>query len=143
MGAKLRRISIRNYKGIENVELKLSGPLMEGDPDIMVIGSQNGLGKTSILECCSLLLSTLATRQSEWKVRIPEPRAWPVHWPDLLVRAGAEQLELDGELSLGSLELSVSFHLTRRGHVKIHGEKLEDARKNLVRPGSMKASAKS
>ena len=50
MGAKLRRISIRNYKGIENVELKLPGPLMEGDPDIMVIGSQNGLGKTSILE---------------------------------------------------------------------------------------------
>ena len=133
--AKVRRISISNYKGIENVELELPGPRMKGDPDVMVIGSQNGLGKTSILECCSLLLSTLTTRQKQWQVRIPEPGAWPVYWPDLLVRAGAEQLELDGELSLESLELSVSFHLTRRGDVRIHGEKLEDARKEFGATG--------
>ena len=77
-----------------------------------------------------MLLSTLATRQREWQVRVPEPR--PVHWPDLLVRAGAEQLELDGELLLGSLEPSVLFYLTRRGDVKIHREKLEDARKKFA-----------
>lgn len=69
--AKIRRISIRNYKGIENLELELPGPRMREDPDVMVIGSQNGLGKTSILECCSLLLSTLTTRQKQWTVGIP------------------------------------------------------------------------
>ena len=130
--AKVRRISIRNYKGIEKLELELPGPRMEADPDVMVMGSQNGLGKTSILECCSLLLSTLTTRQSQWQGRrIPESRAWPVDWPDLLVRAGAEQCELDGEISLGSLQLSVSFHLNRRGNVEIHGEKLGEARKSF------------
>ena len=87
--AKVRRISIRNYKGIENLELELPGPCMKDDPDVMVIGSQNGLGKTSILERCSLLLSTLTTSQKQWQVWIPERRAWPVNWPDLLVRAGA------------------------------------------------------
>ncbi|MYK06714.1 MAG: hypothetical protein F4040_03150 [Synechococcus sp. SB0670_bin_20] len=89
---------------------------MKDDPDVMVIGSQNGLGKTSILERCSLLLSTLTTRQEQWQVWIPEPRA------------GAEQLELDGEISVGSLEFSVSCHLTRRGRVQIHGEGLKEAR---------------
>ena len=127
--AKVRRIPIRNYKGIEKLELEFPGPRMETDPDVMVMGSQNGLGKTSILECCSLLLSTLTTHQSQWQIRIPEPRAWPVNWPDLLVRAGAEQCELDGEISLGRRDFSVSFHLTRRGGVKIHKQKLEEARK--------------
>lgn len=137
----IRRISIRNYKGIENLELELPGPRMEGDPDVMVIGSQNGLGKTSILECCSLLLSTLTTGQRQWQVRIPEPRAWPVHWPDLLVRAGAEQLELHGKILLESQEFSVSFHLTRRGHVNIHGENLEDARKEFGAAGKRKSGS--
>lgn len=127
--AKVRRISIKNYKGIENVELELPGPRMKKDPDVMIIGSENGLGKTSILECCLLLLSTLTTSQRQWQGRIHEPRAWPVDWPDLLVRAGAEQLKLDGEISLGSSPFSVSFHMTRRGNVEIHGEKLEEARK--------------
>ncbi|MCY3654275.1 MAG: hypothetical protein OXG70_04465 [Cyanobacteria bacterium MAG IRC1_bin_28] len=101
---------------------------MKDDPDVMVIGSQNGLGKTSILERCSLLLSTLTTSQKQWQVWIPERRAWPVNWPDLLVRAGAEQIELDGEISVGRLEFSVSYHLTRRGRVQIHGEGLKEAR---------------
>lgn len=106
--AKVRRISIRNYKGIKKLEVELPGPHMAADPDVMVMGSKNGLGKTSILECCSLLLSTLTTRQSQWQGRrIPEARAWPVNWSDLLVRAGAEQCELDGEILLGSLDFSV------------------------------------
>ena len=138
--AKVRRISIRNYKGIEKLELELPGPRMAEDPDIMVMGSQNGLGKTSILECCSLLLSTLTSDQDEWRVRVTGPRAWPVSLPDLLVRAGAEKLELDGEISLGSLQLSVSFHLTKRGNVEIHGEKLEEARKAFNATGKRKSA---
>ena len=139
--AKVRRISIRNYKGIEKLELELPGPRMEADPDVMVMGSQNGLGKTSILECCSLLLSTLTTRQSQWQGRrIPESRAWPVDWPDLLVRAGAEQCELDGEISLGSLDFSVSFHLIRRGDIKIQGNKLEEARTAFNATGKRKST---
>ena len=105
---------------------------MEDDPDVMVIGSQNGLGKTSILECCSLLLSILTASQGDWAVRVREPRAWPVHLPDLLIRAGAEQFELGGEISLGTgKKFSVSFHLDRRGHLGIDGKKLKEAREEL------------
>ena len=130
VAAKVRWLSIKNYKGIENLELELPGPRMEGDPDIMVIGSENGLGKTSILECCSLLLSTLVTRQREWQFRNAGPRPWPVHLPDLLIRAGAEQFELDGKLSPGSPPFSVSCHLTRRGEWQTLDpeQKLKEAR---------------
>ena len=124
--ATVRRISIRNYKGIDEVDLEFPGPRMKEDPDVMVIGSRNGLGKTSILECCSLLLSTLMTDGKQFP--IVDTRFWPINLPDLLIRAGTERLELNGEISLGSRSCSVSFHVNRRGNVRVAGEDLEHAR---------------
>lgn len=51
---RLRRIEIRNYKAIDALDLDFPPPLMTGDPDITVVGSSNGVGKTSLLECCAL-----------------------------------------------------------------------------------------
>lgn len=51
---KLRRIEITNYKALDHLELDIPAPLMPGDPDIFVVGSKNGVGKTSLLECCAL-----------------------------------------------------------------------------------------
>ena len=127
--ATVRRISIRNYKGIDEVNLKLPGPRMKKSPDVMVIGSRNGLGKTSILECCSLLLSTLMTKRKQFP--IVDKRYWPINLPDLLIRAGAERLELDGEISLGRRNYNVSFHVTRRGNARVGGEDLERARESF------------
>ena len=124
--ATVRRISIRNYKGIDSVELDLPGPRMKGDPDVTVIGSENGLGKTSILECCSLLLSTLTTDRKQFP--IADLRMWPVYLPDLLIRAGAERFELEGEVALGRQKHELSFHMTRRGNVRVAGDKLDQAR---------------
>lgn len=53
-GLKLRRLEIENFKAIDKLVLDLPGPLMEDDPDVFVIGSKNGVGKTSILEACVL-----------------------------------------------------------------------------------------
>ncbi|MDR0611567.1 MAG: AAA family ATPase, partial [Planctomycetaceae bacterium] len=57
---KLRKLSIQNYKGIDSLELDFPPPDMPDDPDILIMGSENGLGKTSVLECCSLLLFALS-----------------------------------------------------------------------------------
>ena len=124
--ATVRRISIRNYKGIDEVELELPGPRMKEDPDVVVIGSENGLGKTSILECCALLLSTLMTERKQFS--IVDTRFWPVNLPDLLIRAGTERLELDGEMSLGRRKDKVSFSLNRRGIARVAGEHVDRAR---------------
>lgn len=52
---KISNISIRNYKGIDALDMDFPIPRMRDEPDI-VMGSRNGLGKTSLIECCSLLL---------------------------------------------------------------------------------------
>lgn len=66
---KIRRISMRNYKGIDKLEMEFPTPRMPDEPDILVMGSRNGLGKTSIIECCSLLLLALTLRENRFKLR--------------------------------------------------------------------------
>ena len=61
---RIDKISIRNYKGIDSLDLEFPRPKFPNDPDIFVIGSRNGLGKTSVLECCALGLSFLQLPQN-------------------------------------------------------------------------------
>ena len=83
---KLRNIFIKDYKGIDHLELDFPAPALLGDPDVVVIGSENGLGKSSILECCALSLHV---------VKDKEFREEPIHvltkFSDLLIRAGQTQ----------------------------------------------------
>ena len=124
--AKVRRISLRNYKGIDEVELKLPAPRMAEDPDVVVIGSQNGLGKTSILECCSLLLSTLITNKKRFP--LVDVGFSPINIPDLLIRAGSSRFELNGELSLGKQSYEVSVGVNRSGTARVGGDDVDSAR---------------
>ena len=52
---KIRKIVIDNYKAIDQLVLEFLPPQMVDDTDIFVMGSKNGLGKTSVLESCGLL----------------------------------------------------------------------------------------
>jgi predicted ATPase len=90
---KLRHISIKDYKGIDHLELDFPAPDLPGDPDVFVIGSENGLGKTSVLECCALSLFMLKLADSKGT-----NQANAEHF-NLLVRAGKSQAEITGRLT--------------------------------------------
>lgn len=62
---RLEHIKIENYKGIDCLEIDFAQPKFKDDPDVTVIGSQNGLGKTSILECCALLTIAMSWHKNE------------------------------------------------------------------------------
>ena len=53
---RLNRLIIKNYKKIDYLEIDFPKPLMPHDPDVFILGSRNGGGKTSVLECCALLV---------------------------------------------------------------------------------------
>lgn len=113
---KIRRISIRNYKGIDKLEMKFPPPRFEVDPDIFVIGSRNGLGKTSIIECCALLL--LAPMLNEDKFRLFD-RYSMVDVPDLLIRANATFAKISGDLVIGEEHISLEMRIERNGTVSL------------------------
>lgn len=120
---KIRRISIRNYKGIDALEMDFPTPRMPDDPDILVMGSRNGLGKTSVIECCSLLLLALTLGEERFKLR---DRYSLVDVPDLLIKAGSHFAEISGDIVLGTESIVVQIRIDRHGVVKITGESLRE-----------------
>ena len=118
---KIRRISIKNYKGIDSLDLEFPAPRMLGDLDIFVMGSRNGLGKTSVIECCALLL--LAHTLPEKLIRIDD-RYSEIDIPDLLIRAGSGSAEIKGEVVWGRNAATLQVRVDRNGRVRISGKSL-------------------
>lgn len=118
---KIRRISIRNYKGIDALDMQFPVPRLSDDPDIFVMGSRNGLGKTSIIECCALLLLGPILREEPFRLR---DRYSIVDAPDLLIRAGERSAEIGGDIVLGDEAVTVKMSIDRRGMVELSGGKL-------------------
>ena len=117
----IRSISIRNYKGIDELDMEFPVPRLADDPDIFVMGSRNGLGKTSIIECCALLLLGPILREERFRLR---DRYSIVDAPDLLIRAVERSAEIGGEIVLGDEAVTVKMSIDRRRRVKLSGEKL-------------------
>ena len=65
---RLRRLEVENFKALDQLTLDLLPPRMKSDPDIFVMGSRNGLGKTSILESCALLFLGIYSGQKAFNV---------------------------------------------------------------------------
>jgi len=122
---KIRRLNIKNYKGIDELELEFPVPRMVDDHDIFVMGSRNGLGKTSILECCSLLLLAITLPEERFKLR---DRYLTVDVPDLLINADAKSAEIEGDVVVGDESISLSIRIDRNGIVKVSGESLHEKR---------------
>ncbi|ARN57136.1 AAA family ATPase [Sedimentisphaera salicampi] len=113
---KIRKISISNYKGIKELDLDFPKPRMETDPDIMVLGSENGIGKTSIIECCSLLLNSLMVKTGEYPLI---NRRGTLNIPDLLIRAGEDKLEIKGTVVYRNKNISLNLTIKRNGSLKV------------------------
>jgi len=121
----LESVAIRNVKGIDKLDLAFPVPDLPDDPDVFVLGSRNGVGKTSILESCTLLLALGTDKHAADRVReIFHARRHGrgmVDLLDLLVRAGAEFAETRGAFSVANDKANVDLKLHRGGEPTIHG----------------------
>lgn len=61
---RLEKLAVSNYKGIGDLELSFPKGLVATDPDVNIFGSMNGVGKTSVLECCAWVLLALRFKGS-------------------------------------------------------------------------------
>jgi predicted ATP-dependent endonuclease of OLD family len=127
MSVKIRRIDIQNYKGIDTFSMTFPKPLISSDPDILVIGSQNGLGKTSILECCSMLLLCLTFDQIDINLSYQRTN---IDIPDLLIKADSETAIIGGEIVLGSESFFPTIEIKRDGMLT-NKSKINYLQKNL------------
>lgn len=110
---RIDSIHIQNYKKIDDLEIHFPGQQMPDDLDILVFGSKNGGGKTSVLECCSLLILAGAVERFEFR------RPWDVglfrEASQLLIKAGKKTSTIRGEFSNGASKCSVLLQITEAG----------------------------
>lgn len=137
---KLRRIEIRNFKSLEEFDIDFPEPKMRTDPDVFLMGSKNGLGKTSVLECCTLLFIAAVFGEESLHIRHPE---MPLDVYDLFIRAGSKHASVKGELVVGgenlTIELTLARSRTERAKIKGNVEALKRLREGL-RPQSPDAA---
>lgn len=108
-GIRLSRLTIKNYKKIDSLEIDFPRPLMEGDADIMLFGSKNGGGKTSVLESCALLmLAGIAGGEIFRKSKTSLDIA------NLLVRAGHKEASIKGTFEREDKELTVHLDINHK-----------------------------
>lgn len=117
---RLDRLEIENFKGIDGVTLDFPAPGMRADPDIFVMGSCNGLGKTSILEACALLFLAVHSREKQFDIN--RMREISISLSDLFVRAGAENASIVGNFSWDETSARLRVILSRDGSIKIDGD---------------------
>lgn len=111
----LTSITIKNYKGIDSLKIDFPEPVMENDPYILAIGSQNGLGKTSLLECCAIVLSAFEVWSCEFEIS----RYFDFNLADLLIRVGSKRAEITGVFKIGDDTASCELVISKDGKLEI------------------------
>jgi predicted ATPase len=111
-GIRLSRLTIKNYKKLSSLEIDFPRPVMKGDADILLFGSKNGGGKTSVLECCSLLMLAGIVED-----RFREDESL-LDIANLLVKAGQEQSCIEGKFEGDNTECTVSLIVHLNGFSK-------------------------
>ena len=107
----IKRISIRNYKGIDSLEVDFPLSLMGDETNICVLGSKNGLGKTSLLECVALLVMAAYGELEE-----------QVNDIDLdFIRAGAQSAVIRGTLCVDKTEHDIKVSINSKGKITTEG----------------------
>lgn len=126
---RLQNIKIENFKVLDSIEMDFPEPRMQGDLDAIVMGSRNGLGKTSVLECCSLLF--LGASVGVDTLHFPVTSDVPFHPLDLLVRCGQQEARIKGTFMFDTLEAPVTLVLSGEA-IAIKGQR---SLGNMVLPG--------
>lgn len=109
----LKKIRITNYKGIDSLELEFPEPLMAYDPYVCVLGSKNGIGKTSLLECTALVMMA-AFGELELDVRDVDLD---------FIRSGKDHATIRGDILINNSDepTVVTVTLNTKGRIKVEG----------------------
>ena len=133
-GLKLRKIEIENFKAIDHLVLEFPPPLMDGDPDIMVIGSRNGVGKTSVLEAiCILMCNVIQGEDALEKTRVSDPNFY-----DLFIRNGSDNSSTKATFKCeDGNDISIEHKIFKQKYFQFYGniEELHKSTKSMTDAG--------
>lgn len=117
---RLRRLKIQNYKRLDELEVAFPKPQLTGDPDIFVLGSENGGGKTSVLECIGLLF--LCTYAGTRMNRLLAESEWLMELSDFFIKSGEKECTISGEFEVNEKSRNIRVNITRQNGIQVSGD---------------------
>lgn len=112
---RLQSIEIKNYKALEHIKIDFNEPKMVDDPDVFLIGSKNGVGKTSILESICLLFIGLIVRGKENLKNFYFNKS--INIPDIIISSGKDETFIEGEFIIDKEVYKINISLNRDGSI--------------------------
>lgn len=114
---RIERIQIKNYKGIDSCDLLFPfDDLHLDDADIFVMGSKNGLGKSSVIECCAITLTCLSVTEKRFEL---DSSFLPVNIWDLIIRSGKRATEIVCELLINNQFAVIEIEINHKGVISV------------------------
>jgi len=108
---RLQRLVLKNFKAIDYLELDFPDRILPTDPDVLVLGSRNGVGKTSVLEACAALCIAHILRALPGNIPM---EFLPVSLAELFVRSGADQAVIEGTFLQGTEQRTASLTISQK-----------------------------
>lgn len=108
-GIQIKSIFIQNYKGIDLLELDFPNPSIYEYSNICVLGSKNGMGKTSLLECIALL-TLAAYGELEFKVHDIDTD---------FIHAGADETIIRGVFLINNEQKAIKLVIDAKGNIAV------------------------
>ena len=119
---RFQNIIIENYKGIDYLSIPFPAQVFPNDPDILVMGSKNGVGKTSVLECCAIILICLRAEEKEFKLSRND---YPINLSSYFVKAGTNSAKIQAHVEVNNEEIhNITILINSNGTVKITAPEL-------------------
>ena len=117
---RLKELEIRDFKAIDYVKFDFPLPNFEDDLDVIVFGSANGVGKTSILEAISLLrICTFLTKDKIDRENLLQDLELTS-----FIRAGKKKFEIKGLFTINGKDkvLEFTYHIENGLSVEKDGQ---------------------
>ena len=109
---RIAQIAVENYKSLDKLSLELPAPRTADQLDAFVLGSKNGVGKSSMLECCAL--GMIGAVHPELLKQHPLLRDLLDPY-DILVRSGASRATIRAQVSVEGSTHEVGLEISPTG----------------------------
>jgi ABC-type transport system involved in cytochrome c biogenesis ATPase subunit len=116
---RVNRISIRNFRALSKIALDLPAPSIRSESDVFVLGSRNGLGKTSVLEAiASVFLSWEFGKLDLAETYELAPFSPTVEFPEYVIRSGANHAEIVLDADVDDQNVKLTTRVGRDGRLE-------------------------
>lgn len=104
---RINKVYIKNYKAIDELEIDFPKPCMKDELDVFVLGSRNGVGKTSVLECCGMFFLLIMFDNFFLDQFIIGKNR------DMLIRTGETKSTMKAIIESAGEQMEISFRLVK------------------------------